>query len=171
MRQLRLMLRLRHDGVSAREIARTLGVARSTIQDNLGRARAAGIDWPLPAEWTDEAIELFWREFDKAPDLDARLGAIARLTELYLQRNQFDRLVARLERGSREAERQRDMTICLSAAYQAAGDLEPLGPVHHAKPLDPCAHHRDAAVIVGAVLDIDRTLDGAQVSGLICVNP
>jgi hypothetical protein len=30
-------------GVSAREIGRTLGVARSTIQDNLGRARAAGI--------------------------------------------------------------------------------------------------------------------------------
>ena len=51
------MLRLHHDGVSAREIARTLGMARSTIQDNLGRARAAGIDWPLPAELTDEALE------------------------------------------------------------------------------------------------------------------
>jgi hypothetical protein len=35
MRQLRQMLRLHHDGVSAREIGRTLGVARSTIQDNL----------------------------------------------------------------------------------------------------------------------------------------
>jgi IS30 family transposase len=33
MRQLRQMLRLHHDGVSAREIARTLGVARTTIQD------------------------------------------------------------------------------------------------------------------------------------------
>jgi helix-turn-helix resolvase-like protein len=52
MRQLRQMLRLYHDGVSAREIARTLGVARSTIQDNLLRARAAGIGWPLPAEWS-----------------------------------------------------------------------------------------------------------------------
>jgi transposase len=57
MRQLRLMLRLHQDGVSAREIARTLGVARSTIQDNLARARAAGIRWPLPAEWTDEVLE------------------------------------------------------------------------------------------------------------------
>jgi transposase len=57
MRQLRQMLRLHHDGVSAREIARTLGVARSTIQDGLGRARRAGIDWPLPAEWTDAALE------------------------------------------------------------------------------------------------------------------
>ena len=43
MRQLRQMLRLHHDGVSAREIGRTLGVARSTIQDNLERARKAGI--------------------------------------------------------------------------------------------------------------------------------
>ena len=57
MRQLRQMLRLHHDGVSAREIGRTLGVARSTIQDNLERARAAGIDWPLAPEWTDEALE------------------------------------------------------------------------------------------------------------------
>jgi IS30 family transposase len=57
MRLLRQMLRLHHDGVSAREIGRTLGVARSTIQDNLERARAAGIGWPLPAEWTDEILE------------------------------------------------------------------------------------------------------------------
>ena len=41
MRQLRHLLRLRHDGVSAREIGRRLGVARSTIQDNLKRAAAA----------------------------------------------------------------------------------------------------------------------------------
>jgi DNA-binding NarL/FixJ family response regulator len=38
IRQLRQMLRLHHDGVSAREIGRTLGVARSTIQDNLERS-------------------------------------------------------------------------------------------------------------------------------------
>ena len=57
MRQLRQMLRLHHDGVSAREIGRTLGVARSTIQDNLERARTAGIGWPLPAEWSDEVLE------------------------------------------------------------------------------------------------------------------
>ena len=50
MRQLRHLLRLHHDGVSAREIGRRLGVARSTIQDNLRRAEAAGLVWPLPAE-------------------------------------------------------------------------------------------------------------------------
>jgi hypothetical protein len=43
-------LRMHHDGVSAREIGRTLGVARSMIQDNLRRAPAIGIVWLVPAE-------------------------------------------------------------------------------------------------------------------------
>jgi hypothetical protein len=55
MRQLRHLLRLHHDGVSAREIGRRLGVARSTIQDNLKRAEAAGLAWPLADGVTDEA--------------------------------------------------------------------------------------------------------------------
>ena len=57
MRQLRYMLRLHHDGVSARAIGRALGVARSTIQDNLRRAQASGIAWPLPPEITDDILE------------------------------------------------------------------------------------------------------------------
>ena len=57
MRQLRHLLRLHHDGVSAREIGRRLGVARSTIQDNLKRAAAAGLAWPLADRVTDEALE------------------------------------------------------------------------------------------------------------------
>jgi transposase len=57
MRQIRQILRLVRDGVSAREIGRMLGVARSTIQDNLKRAEAAGLAWPLPAELTDAVLE------------------------------------------------------------------------------------------------------------------
>jgi transposase len=57
MRQLRQMLRLHSDGVRTRAIARTLGVARSTIQDNLKRAVVAGLSWPLPAELTDAELE------------------------------------------------------------------------------------------------------------------
>ncbi|MDR3638922.1 MAG: DUF1583 domain-containing protein [Isosphaeraceae bacterium] len=71
---------------------------------------------------TEEAIELYWRAFEKAPDLDNRLGIVARLTDLYLQRNQFDRLVARLEREEREAKQPREMSICLAQAYQSSGD-------------------------------------------------
>lgn len=57
MRQMRFMLRLAHQGVSAREIGRTLGVARSTVQDAMERAQAAGLGWPVPAEMTDDALE------------------------------------------------------------------------------------------------------------------
>ncbi|MCS3476078.1 transposase [Bradyrhizobium elkanii] len=51
------MLRLARDGVSAREIGRTLGVARSTIQDNLKRALTAGLAWPLAGDLTDAVLE------------------------------------------------------------------------------------------------------------------
>jgi tetratricopeptide (TPR) repeat protein len=89
---------------------------------------------------TDEAIEIFWRAFDKAANIDAKLGIVARLADLYLQRNQFERMTARLERGQRESETQREMTICLAAAYQAAGDLgtarQTLEPVAAANPRD-----------------------------------
>ena len=43
--------------MSAREIGRRLGVARSTIQDNLKRAAAAGLAWPLADDITEEALE------------------------------------------------------------------------------------------------------------------
>ena len=57
MRQIRQMLRLHHDGVSKREIGRTLGVARSTIQDNLSRAEKAGLSLASAADITDAVLE------------------------------------------------------------------------------------------------------------------
>jgi transposase len=57
MRQLRQMLRLAGSGTSSREIAVVLGIARSTVQDNLQRAAAIGLTWPLPGELTDDALE------------------------------------------------------------------------------------------------------------------
>jgi hypothetical protein len=58
MRRIRQVLQL-HFGAcaSARVIARTVGVGRSTVQDYLARTAAAGLAWPLPAELTDEALE------------------------------------------------------------------------------------------------------------------
>jgi hypothetical protein len=38
-------------------IGRTLGVARSTIQDNLKRAAVAGLAWPLAGPLTDAVLE------------------------------------------------------------------------------------------------------------------
>src|SRR2546423_12074259 len=47
---------------------------------------------------TGEAIELLWRAFEKTNDLEGKTGVIARLTELYLHNNQFDKLMEPLER-------------------------------------------------------------------------
>jgi IS30 family transposase len=70
MRQIRYTLRLASEGISARQIGRLLGVARSTIQDNLRRARVAGLSWPLPANLSDTVLEerLFARHGARKPD-------------------------------------------------------------------------------------------------------
>jgi transposase len=57
MRHLRRIMRLHHEGASAREIVRAVGVARSTVQDTLKRAAAADLPWPLGDELTDEVLE------------------------------------------------------------------------------------------------------------------
>jgi len=44
-------------GVSARAIARELGVSRSAVQDYLARATAAGLTWPLADDLTDGVLE------------------------------------------------------------------------------------------------------------------
>ena len=58
MRKVREVLRLRHDGLmSARQVARSCGIARSTVGEYLQRAQAAGLAWPLPEGMDDEALE------------------------------------------------------------------------------------------------------------------
>ena len=58
MRRLREILRLKHAcGATDRAIARSVGVARSTIALSLERAAAAGLTWPLPETLTDRVLE------------------------------------------------------------------------------------------------------------------
>ncbi|WP_141649892.1 transposase [Rhizobium sp. PDO1-076] len=57
MRQLRHLLRLSSDGVSVRDISDVLGIARSAVQDSIGRASAAGLSWPLAADLADDVLE------------------------------------------------------------------------------------------------------------------
>jgi tetratricopeptide (TPR) repeat protein len=76
---------------------------------------------------TGEAIELYWRAYDRAGiTLEDRLALLPRLTELHLQTNQFDRLLERLQRDVHQAsgpERRRQGALCVAQAYQSAGDL------------------------------------------------
>lgn len=57
MRRVRDVIRLRWAGLSAREIARRMGLAPSTVRLTLKRIEAAGLGWPLPDELTDPALE------------------------------------------------------------------------------------------------------------------
>ena len=58
MRKIRDILRLKHaNGVSERQIAKAVGMARSTVADCLGRARVAGIGWPIADAIDDAELE------------------------------------------------------------------------------------------------------------------
>ena len=58
MRQLRAILRLKFEsGLSHRAIARACAVGVGTVSEYVGRARRAGVSWPLPEELDDAALE------------------------------------------------------------------------------------------------------------------
>ena len=57
MRDAREIIRLKFSGLSTHEIARRLGLARSTAREMLKRAETAGLVWPLPDDMNDEALE------------------------------------------------------------------------------------------------------------------
>jgi len=58
MRKIKEVLRLKYDcGLSAREIARSCQVSRSTVADYLMKAQAAGLSWPEASTLTDTLIE------------------------------------------------------------------------------------------------------------------
>jgi transposase len=57
MRQAREIIRLKTASLSAHEISRRLGMARSTVREALKRADSAGLSWPLSEGMNDEALE------------------------------------------------------------------------------------------------------------------
>ncbi len=58
MRKVREVLRLRYqEGLSARDIGRSVGLSHSTVDELLHRAKLAGIGWPVPEELDDAAAE------------------------------------------------------------------------------------------------------------------
>ena len=56
MRDAREVLRLKAASVSTHEIARRLGLARSTVRETVKRAQTAGLAWPLPEGMNDAAL-------------------------------------------------------------------------------------------------------------------
>jgi transposase len=56
MRQIKEILRLKHQSFSIRQIAAGTGVPVSTVGDYLKRAELAGIKWPIPEDWTEDQL-------------------------------------------------------------------------------------------------------------------
>ncbi len=58
MRRIRDVLRLTFgEGLSRRQVSASLGIPLTTICDYIGRARAAGLSWPLPEGLDDAGLE------------------------------------------------------------------------------------------------------------------
>ncbi len=72
---------------------------------------------------TAEAIEVYWRAFDKSESIEDKTSLTQKLVPLYEQINQLEKLIERFERDRREEEKRREMTICLAQAWQTSGDF------------------------------------------------
>jgi transposase len=57
MRQIREILRLKHEGLGHRAIARACGAGVGTVSEYLRRAQRAGVGWPLPPELDETTLE------------------------------------------------------------------------------------------------------------------
>lgn len=73
MRKIKEVLRLKAMGFSNRKIARTCAISRPAVAEYIRRAKAAGLEWPLPTDLSDTCVEsrLFppspYISFDKRP--------------------------------------------------------------------------------------------------------
>jgi transposase len=58
VRKIKEVLRLHYEkGFSTRQIAKSLSIGRSTVQDYLDRAQRAGLSWPLAADLDETSLE------------------------------------------------------------------------------------------------------------------
>ena len=69
MRNLKEVLRLHSLGLKQQQIARSCQIAQSTVHQYLKTAAAAGVTWPLPADWDDRQLE---EAFCSKPQLHSR---------------------------------------------------------------------------------------------------
>lgn len=58
MRKIGEVLRLKAAGLNIRDIAVSTGVGKTTVYEYLARAEAAGLQWPLPPELDEAAVEV-----------------------------------------------------------------------------------------------------------------
>jgi len=57
MRKHKEVLRLHSLGLTQQQIARSCSISQSTVHEYLKAAAAAGITWPIPAEWDELRLQ------------------------------------------------------------------------------------------------------------------
>ncbi len=73
MRKIKEVLRLKWScGSSNRAIAKSCSIARSTVEEYIGRAVVAGLSWPLPEDLDDTALESRLYPPSITPELQSR---------------------------------------------------------------------------------------------------
>lgn len=72
----------------------------------------------------NEAIELLWRIFEKTDHLQGKFGLVSRLSELYRQSGDFNRLTERLKKLSIDAPSKRESAYCIAQAYVSTNRLD-----------------------------------------------
>ena len=72
MWKIREALRLQAIGLSKRKIAASISVGTTAADAYIGRARRAGLSWPLPDDLSDEALEQLL--FPAAPRISGSPG-------------------------------------------------------------------------------------------------
>jgi transposase len=73
MRKVREIMRLRFEqGLTPREVSVAVGVPFTTAGDQLRRAMAAGLSWPLPEAMSDAELEAALFRRDPVPPAESR---------------------------------------------------------------------------------------------------
>jgi len=82
MRKIKEVLRLTyHSGLSARQVAQSLNISRSTVKEYLERAEKAGLGWPLPDTLSDQELEQ--KLFPPAVTVEAAAKALPDFRYIY----------------------------------------------------------------------------------------
>jgi transposase len=75
MRKLKEVLRLYSLGLRQHQIARSCSISQSTVHQYVSAAHAAGVKWPLPANWDDQQIEQALFPQRPAPAVGVNIGS------------------------------------------------------------------------------------------------
>ncbi len=81
LRKINEVLRLTAQGMSHRQVSQSVGLARSTVSDYVGRAQLAGITWPLPEGLDGDMLDA--KLFPPSLGLDAETRAVPDWREVH----------------------------------------------------------------------------------------